>query len=289
MNKEGIKITIITAAYNSVKTIEQTILSVIEQDYPYIEYIIIDGGSSDGTQDVIKRYEDKGIRWISEPDNDLYDALNKGVTMATGDYIEIIGSDDALYDKSIISQVVSQIGSDIDIISGQEMAVDEVSRRTFLCNDNNYARVKENYNGGMVGHAAMFVKKKILLKYKFDISYKIAADYKFFLQCYYDENVKIKYIDDVIAFFAIGGVSSNDKLLFYENMRINNELGLSLGNGSLGDNNKLIIYMKAVMRRLSIYYKIKKILNPLIMFVNRRFRWDKHYCNNKKCRWCGRV
>ena len=103
------KITILTASYNAAATIEQTIVSVVYQDYPNLEYIIIDGGSTDGTIDILKKYEKDGLRWISEPDRGLYDALNKGVGMASGEYIEVLGGDDALTDYHVISRVVQKM------------------------------------------------------------------------------------------------------------------------------------------------------------------------------------
>lgn len=89
------KITFITATFNSEKTLEQTISSILEQTYHDIEYIVIDGGSTDGTIDILKKYGNK-IRWISEPDNGICDAVGKGIDLSTGDYINIIGSDDSL-------------------------------------------------------------------------------------------------------------------------------------------------------------------------------------------------
>ena len=99
------KISIITVSYNAVATIEQTILSVINQTYENIEYIIIDGGSTDGTIDIIKKYKDKISYWVSEQDNGIYDAMNKGIDVATGDYIQFLNADDCLVNKEIIKIV----------------------------------------------------------------------------------------------------------------------------------------------------------------------------------------
>ncbi len=93
------KVSIITVVYNAVATIEQTILSVVKQDYSNIEYIIVDGGSTDGTLDIVKKYEKKIALWLSEPDHGIYDAMNKGLTHATGDYIYYLGADDCLLDR----------------------------------------------------------------------------------------------------------------------------------------------------------------------------------------------
>ena len=100
------KITIITVCYNSAATLEKTILSVANQSYSNIEYIIVDGNSNDGTVDCIKKHEDKITNWISEPDKGLYDAMNKGIAMATGDIIGILNSDDTFYSDKILSEII---------------------------------------------------------------------------------------------------------------------------------------------------------------------------------------
>lgn len=92
-------ISVVTVSYNAVGTIEQTLLSVINQTYPNIEYIIIDGGSTDGTVDIIKKYADEIVYWISEPDKGIYDAMNKGIKKANGEWINFINAGDSYYDK----------------------------------------------------------------------------------------------------------------------------------------------------------------------------------------------
>lgn len=101
MDKES-KISVITVCYNCVSVIEQTIKSVLEQTYPNIEYIIIDGGSMDGTVDIIKKYSDTVTYWISEPDNGIYDAMNKGIDMATGDYLNFMNAGDTFFEDKAI-------------------------------------------------------------------------------------------------------------------------------------------------------------------------------------------
>ncbi len=111
------KISIITAVLNRVNTIEQTISSVVNQTYQNYEYILIDGGSNDGTVDVIKKYEDQIAYWISEPDNGVYDAFNKGILVAKGEYIHFLGSDDCLYAPDTLENVVKNLNEKIDILS----------------------------------------------------------------------------------------------------------------------------------------------------------------------------
>ena len=109
------KITFITPTFNSEKTLEQTISSILDQTYRNIEYIIVDGGSTDGTIDIIKKYEGR-IRWISEPDNGICDAVGKGIEFATGDYINILGADDALLDPYIVNAVVKELQDKPDFL-----------------------------------------------------------------------------------------------------------------------------------------------------------------------------
>lgn len=118
MNKKPL-ISIITISYNSCLTIEDTILSVINQTYPHIEYIVIDGGSKDGTVDIIKRYENKISYWISEPDKGIYYAMNKGIAATTGEWINFINCGDSFYDKNVIARLFKDsIGENYSVVYG---------------------------------------------------------------------------------------------------------------------------------------------------------------------------
>ena len=186
------KISIITVVYNAAATIEQTILSVVKQDYSNIEYIIVDGGSTDGTLDIVKKYEEKIALWLSEPDYGIYDAMNKGLTYATGDYIYYLGADDCLLAPTSISQVVSflQDNPEVDVLCASVMMVDSVYRIEKVYSSNfSEADVLSGYN---TPHQGMFVRREILQKYRFDTSYHIAADYKNFLKFYLDQNIALK-------------------------------------------------------------------------------------------------
>ena len=186
------KVSIITVVYNAVATIEQTILSVVKQDYSNIEYIIVDGGSTDGTLDIVKKYEKKIALWLSEPDHGIYDAMNKGLTHATGDYIYYLGADDCLLAPTSISQVVSflQDNPEVDVLCASVMMVDTVYRiEKVYSSDFSEADVLSGYN---TPHQGMFVRREILQKHRFDTSYHIAADYKNFLKFYLDQNIALK-------------------------------------------------------------------------------------------------
>ncbi|MBO6244542.1 MAG: glycosyltransferase [Clostridia bacterium] len=286
MSKESIKISIIMATYNSEKTIEQALNSILSQIYKNIELIIVDGASTDGTIAILEKYSNK-LKFISEPDRGLYDALNKGVNMASGDYVEIIGSDDALVDEQVISTVVKKIEqcNYCDIISGKEWGIVESCSMQYIL-DNYHARNIEAYNGGMVPHGAMFVKRNVFEKYHFDINYKIAADYKFFLQCYYDRSISIEYIDDFILFFATDGLSSNNDELLEENRRIYGELGLSFNTENDKINNPARYYFKHMLKKIGMFKALKKIIESIRFHNNKRYHWIRHRCNNPYCRWC---
>ena len=280
---EHVKISVVTAAYNAAKTIEQTISSVVNQDYPYIEYVIVDGSSTDGTVSIIEKYASSyNIKWVSEPDRGLYDALNKGVQMATGDYVEIIGADDALVSTDIISRVVHEMNTDADVFAGQVWYVDEGSKKQFPYT-NTSMRNQSTYHGGMSPHAAMFARRKLLLEYPFDISYRIAGDYKFFLQCYYDKKVQIQYSDIMVAFFATSGLSSDVESAWREEKRLYSELGLSLRSYNSADSSWIARMIKYTLVATHLFVPIRTIWR----FFNIRLRWKDHTCENKLCRWCG--
>ncbi len=271
------KISIITVTLNSEKTLEQTISSVVNQTYDNIEYIIIDGGSTDGTLDIIRKYEKSIACFISEPDNGIYEAFNKGVRAATGDYIEIIGSDDSLCSSESIQQVVRELEEDVDILSCCQYLVYEKTKlqREYT----NYpARNKDTYIGGMIPHGSMFVKKEVLEKYPFDESYRISADYKFFLSAYYDSSINIKYSDTFVLFFSANGTSS-DAAVYEEDLRIAQELGLS---DSFAKDNCPVWKkcIREILKTMGIYSIIKECKDKIVL--------KKHKCNNRICRWCGK-
>lgn len=273
------KISIITATYNSVKTLEQTILSVVGQTYSSIEYIIIDGGSTDGTVDLLKKYNDKIAYWISEPDEGIYDAFNKGVAHATGDYVQFLGSDDCLCNEFVIEKIANEIEISVDILCAGVWVVDEINRLQFWATG--LKAIEEGYDYTMIPHQGMFTRRNLLLKHPFDVSYRIVADYLFFLTCYYDEKVHFKYIETPVAFFSMGGFSGElSVLLQEENNRVRTAFGLPL----LEDNKSLIKEtIKDILKRLRLFEPTRYILNRYV-----RKNWRIHQCSWPSCRWCHR-
>lgn len=274
----SIKLTIITVSYNAVNTIEQTISSVVNQSYPNIEYIIIDGGSTDGTVDIIKKYKDKIAYWISEPDDGIYGAMNKGIKVATGDYIQIIGADDCLLSDSVIDMVARDIiAKKADIYSYGILCVDEQKHKEKYVGNKHARKNPKNY--AMVPHGGMIVRRELYLNNLFDIGYKISADYKFFLQCYKNPDITFAYYDAPIIFFSLSGVSAtSQKYSIEEDKKICEEFGIEfLSNPSTG----IRFYVKEMLKFVGVLSFCKSIRD--------RLGWKRHKCNNKICRWCRRY
>ena len=193
-----LKISIVTVSYNAAETIEQTISSVVNQAYENIEYIIIDGGSTDGTVDIIRKYEDRIAYWVSEPDKGIYDAMNKGIDAATGDYIYFLGADDILLNLPIIS-ISNAWHDNIDIILGKV----EFSNGYVYSSKADWKLIFHN----RLHHQGMFVKRIILENNKFNTNYTVYADFDL-NQKLYKKNVTYRYCDDIVAIFSLNGISS---------------------------------------------------------------------------------
>lgn len=216
-NKIKSKISIITVCYNSVDIIEKTILSIINQTYPNIEYIIIDGKSSDGTIDIIKKYENKISYWISEPDLGIYDAMNKGIVQATGDWIGFINSGDNLLQEDVIYRMIELYDNQSDIIYGDTQNYISKVGLTFIQKPYPLDMMESRM---VFGHPSSLVRSSILKHILFDTTYRSSADYNFFLHCYKDKK-KFQYIPITIAVFDYDtGISSNFKINRYEKARV---------------------------------------------------------------------
>lgn len=278
------KITIITAVYNGVHTIEQTISSIVNQTYPNLEYVIIDGGSTDGTIDIIKKYEQKISYWISEKDEGIYDAWNKGVDAATGSYIIFLGADDCFCSYDIIERIAQEIDDDVDILSCPIYRVEEK-----YCKEKKSDNCSAYLPDRMIPMPGVFARRELGVKHPFDIRYKIASDYKFLLSCYYDNTVKIKYIDIPVAYFSLDGVSSvQEDLTTKEVIEIAGQFGIQYPPRK-NFAEKCITFFKRNLKKILSYFHILSWVRNNIQFrIQRGIFWEKHHCENRVCRWCKR-
>lgn len=204
------KISIITVCFNSASTIEDTIKSVLNQNYDNYEYIIVDGKSSDNTLEIVKKYEKKfdgKMKIISEKDRGLYDAINKGIKNSTGDIIGIINSDDVLAREKVFSKIADTFkNNDCDCTYSNLLMLDENLEkvvRKFKAKHGNYKL------GWYPPHPTLYVKKEVYEKYgDYDLNYRIAADYDFMLRIMKNK-VKFSYIKDNLVYMRSGGASTD--------------------------------------------------------------------------------
>ena len=208
------KVSVITVCYNRVATIENSIKSVLEQDYANVEYIVIDGGSNDGTQGVIEKYTDQIDHYISEPDKGMYDAINKGFKLASGDIIGLLHSDDEFYENSTISKIVEAIKRDksLDGVYGDGL---------YVSNDANESIVRRKIGGSfdrskikkgwLPLHTTVFLKIASLNDGYYNLDFKIASDTDFLLRYLYQHNLKLGYLDTYVTKMRVGGFSTSFK------------------------------------------------------------------------------
>jgi len=204
------KISIITVCWNSAATIEKTIQSVASQTYDDIEYIIVDGKSKDSTLDIVKKYPDTVKKWISEPDRGLYDAMNKGIRMATGDYIGIVNADDTFFDETVIQQIADFVKEHaVEVMLGDIVQHNEAGKVLRRYSAKKWLPEKLKI-GFMPAHPAMFVRRDVFDRVgAYRLDFKIGADYEWMTRAFLKQGVLWKYSGITTHKMLIGGVSSS--------------------------------------------------------------------------------
>ncbi|WP_206082201.1 glycosyltransferase family 2 protein [Maribellus sediminis] len=226
---ESIEVSLITATFNSAKNLADCLQSVADQDYPNIEHIVIDGGSSDGTMEIVKSFPTVS-RYISEPDKGIYDALNKGIKLATGDVIGFVHSDDMLAGKDIVSKIVEcfehhlpppSSGYSSSMRRRNEKVEGVYGNLVFVDPDDTNKAVRywistpfdrnQVKHGWMPPHPTLFLHRKVYKKHGlFDISFKIAGDYDFLLRALRDESINLVLLPETIVKMRKGGASTGN-------------------------------------------------------------------------------
>jgi glycosyltransferase involved in cell wall biosynthesis len=207
------KISIITVCYNSEKTIRDTIESVLSQDHPDIEYIVIDGLSDDNTINIVNEYSEKITKIISELDEGIYDAMNKGVKCSTGDIVGILNSDDFFENSFVISDVVNHFNSNptASLVIGDVVFVEpsNTEKITRFYSSAKFKRWKLRF-GWMPPHAATFIKKAVYEKVGiYNVNYKISADYELFVRMLMVHKLDYSRINKVLVRMRSGGISTS--------------------------------------------------------------------------------
>lgn len=249
------KISLITVTYNSEKTLTTTFLSVLSQTYSDIEYIVVDGASTDNTVSLIKEYEPKfngRMKWISEPDKGLYDAMNKGIRMATGDVVGILNSDDLFYDNRVLENIANELQTkNVDCLYGNLKFVDADNTNKVVRKWKGSQHKSGDFlKGWHPAHPTFYVRKKVYDKYGvFDTAFDISADFELMLRLIEKYKISNFYLDRYFVKMRMGGEST-------------------------GSIRRIIIGNKNVMRafkkngyKISFFYPIKRLLPKALNII----------------------
>lgn len=254
IKKEIPLISVITVSYNAVFSIEQTILSVINQTYPYVEYIVIDGGSTDGTIDVIKQYADRISYWVSEPDKGIYDAMNKGIVKANGEWVNFMNCGDSYVDSNTLERIFSDNKWDgVDVLYGNSIKYTSDSLHWIEALDNiDLLKYKPIYR-----HGASFVRTDVHKNFLFDLEkkeYGFALDY-YCINSLYRAGKVFKKINTDVLNFPLDGVSNNAyKSALYDYRISSNGCNIPLVSLVKYLKRVIVTFIKNSWIKLPIYY-----------------------------------
>lgn len=239
------KVSIITVVFNSAATIADAMESVLRQSYPDIEYIVVDGGSNDGTLDLIRQYADKfagRMKWISGKDKGIYDAMNKGIRLATGEVVGILNSDDFFSSHEVVSTMAKLFIDDVDAVYGDVHFVREGNlKKTIRYYSGRIFRPWMVRFGFIPPHPSLYVRKNIITRYgAYDDTYKISADFELIARLCYIHKIRAKYLHLDFVTMRTGGASTQSlkarRLGTYEDLVACRQLGIKT--------NIVFIYMK---------------------------------------------
>jgi glycosyltransferase involved in cell wall biosynthesis len=212
---DRVLVSIVTVVYNAENELEETIHSILNQDYDFVEYIIIDGGSTDGTLDIIKKYDKHICFWLSQKDDGIYDAMNKGISLSNGEIIGILNAGDTYVDQAISRVIDCYKNNPESIITGNCKCYLE-NKPYWVVSTGNVEKLPMN----MLPHSSIFIPRVIYQKYGlFDCKFLIAADYEYICRCY-QEGVSFSFVNSILSIAETRGVSSNYYLTEIEYLRI---------------------------------------------------------------------
>ena len=214
-------ITVISVSYNCVSDVEKTIRSLESQTYKEFEYIVVDGKSSDGTMEKIKKYQNifENMVLISEPDRGIYDAMNKGVSKANGKYVFFLNFGDCFYDKDVLKNITQKMQSNADIYYG-----DIEKSGISIVQKNKATLFNCIYREYMICHQSIFAKRELLQKYPFDLQYKLCADRDWLIKVLQGKYC-VEYVNRIICRYDITGQSSNLWKFMQESRKVSIKYG----------------------------------------------------------------
>lgn len=285
-------LSVIIATYNSRKTLRQTLDSIRYQTYRDFEVIVVDGKSNDNTLDIVAEYSDIVKICISEKDSGIYNAFNKGIRLASGDYICFIGSDDCYCDYNVFDKVSKNISDGVNILSAPILGVNEDTLKQHLLK--NRLSNEEVFGGKMIPHPGLFVRRTIMTRYMFNESNKIISDYEFLVR-YLLDGGDIQFIDFPVVYFSEGGISSGEigskywqrrvleHMVLIEKLNLHDYLDVCLNSLTEINKRNSVAYNFKILNR-----SIRKKLGLNLYFKKSFLGAKKHKCNLRLCRWCKR-
>jgi glycosyltransferase involved in cell wall biosynthesis len=248
-------VSIVTVVYNGAATLERTLRSVLGQSYPHIEYIVVDGGSTDGTQDLLRRYEDRLDLWTSERDKGIYDAMNKGVALCTGEWVGLINADD-WYEPDAVERAMSAAMDrpDINIVHGD----------IWIHYPNGHRKIKRAKRSGfllkywemVLNHPSFFVRRGYYTGRPFDAGLRVSGDHKWTLAAWMENRAQFHYLPVVLANFTAGGASMSIPLkrVLLEGRRVSQDLGLGPVGTFIGQATRTALYVPQYLKLLFNQY-----------------------------------
>jgi glycosyltransferase involved in cell wall biosynthesis len=258
-------ITIITVCFNAVEVIERTLVSVIRQNFTDAEYIVIDGNSKDGTVDIIKKYQYKLAWFLTEPDTGIYQAMNKGIRLAKGDYCLFLNAGDTLINKDVLSDIAPLLTGE-SVITGNMIAIQDGRIQDFILPPDSIDFPFLCIN--CLSHQASFIKTVLLKAHLYDESLSIASDWKFWFEQLLLNHESYKPVDIDISVFARGGISTRDSSGLAARER---EKVISDAMGAKG-----VSHFRHLRKRNTtpfLYFRIKR----RFMRVYRLFKFRHHF------------
>lgn len=242
-------VSIVTVVYNGASTLERTIQSVLAQNYPNIEYVVVDGGSTDGTVDLLRKYEDRLDLWVSERDRGIYDAMNKGIALCTGEWVALINADD-WYEAGAVAKVVeaAKRRADINIVHGD----------IWIHYPNGHRKLKKAKRNGfllkywemVLNHPSFFVRRSYYEGRPFDATLRVSGDHKWTLAAWMRSAEQFLYLPEPLANFTAGGASMTIPLkrVLSEGKRVSHDLGLGAFGTLVGQITRTALYIPQYLK-----------------------------------------
>lgn len=242
-------VSIVTVVYNGAATLERTIKSVLEQDYGNIEYIVVDGGSTDGTLDLLRKYDDRIDLWVSERDKGIYDAMNKGVALCTGEWVALINADD-WYEPDTVARVVQAAHErpEVNIVHGD----------IWIHYPNGHRKIKRAKRNGfllkywemVLNHPSFFVRRSYYQGRPFDASLRVSGDHKWTVQAWMHSSEQFLYLPEPLANFTAGGASMRIPLsrVLKEGRQVSRDIGHGAWGTLIGQLTRIALYVPQYLK-----------------------------------------